>query len=704
MTPAQLRRRAGLLARNDAALERWPDRAGSEFASEMSAVAAALEALAQAAADDPDVVECSRTWRWAGNAYFDLGAGKDRSALEHAAEAYRRAEDALEAAAEAADATERVKLNYCFGKALLQLSEGKDLGLATDARTRLQAALELARTHMPDGVASLQGELKTAEDIIALLGAAQGLNRRIDQVKNEIERTAATSHRATGASDIDSMLEVLNRQFEQEKPSLDPTRQAGLESLMNRLGDVVHTARRTDSTIEERVANRGKLEALKRELEPQLRRPSLKGGDAASGSRSERLLAALQELKIFVGSAGMAQGNPTAMREAAMDLFVRLGHLTTWISQAGNNAAQVHRLEYDQGRALAHEVRLYATRRHPLLALPIWPHVEDGVDANRVFFSGNARMLGELAAALQSSGLVVADAAPPGADFAIQRWHDLRTANVAVFDLTDTQPQVYYELGIALTIGAQVLLIATDDTEVPFDIAQNVGCYTAGDDLRLWLTDQVEAAIYGLRVRPGKASSRAATLAYAEQLAEADNALLGVALRVMRGAGDDAIKFRDALTTFNSYLGVREHEVLQSRWPAVYPEPHAPRNFAVMPFRAEREAAYAVIAASAQRAGVEPVRGDAAQGQEIIESIWQEIGRATHVTVDLSGFNPNVCLELGIADTLGRPTLLIGEQGTDRRLKQALPGVAKRRCQTYGSDPRNSPPFLAAVRKFFATP
>ncbi|MGH6622878.1 MAG: hypothetical protein ACREBN_02850, partial [Burkholderiaceae bacterium] len=474
--------------------------------------------------------------------------------------------------------------------------------------------------------------------------------------------------------------------------------------LMHRLGDVVRVGTHPDTTIEEMVANRGRLEALKRELEPQLKRPSLKGGDAVPGSHSERLLVALQELKIFVGSAGMAQGNPTAMREAAMDLFVRLGHLTTWISQAGENAAQLHRLENDQGRALAHEVRLYATRRNLLLAQPIWPHVEEGVDANRVFFSGSARMHGELAAALQSSGLSIADTAPTGADFAVHRWHALRTANIAVFDLTGAQPQVYYELGIALTIGTQLLLIATDDTEIPFDIAQNVSRCTPGDGLRPWLVEQVDAAIYGLQVKAGKSSSLAATRAYAEQLAatEDDNALLSVALKVMRGAGEDAVKFRDALTTFNSYLGVREHAVLQSRWPAVYPEPHAPRNFAVMPFRTEREAAYTMIAASARRAGVEPVRGDQADGQEIIESIWQEIGRATHVTVDLSGFNLNVCLELGIADTLGRSTLLIGEQGTERILKVALPGVAKRRCQTYAADPRNSPAFLAALKTFFA--
>ncbi len=274
-----------------------------------------------------------------------------------------------------------------------------------------------------------------------------------------------------------------------------------------------------------------------------------------------------------------------------------------------------------------------------------------------------------------------------------------------MFDLADAQPQVYYELGIALTIGAQILLIAADVTEVPFDIAQNVSRYSPGDALRPWLADELQAAIYGLQVKGGRASSLAATLDYAERLAasESDNALLGVALKVMRGAGDDPIKFRNALTTFNSYLGEREHELLQTRWPGLYPNPSAPRSFAVMPFRTEREAAYEVIDATARDAGVEPVRGDQSEGQEIIESIWQEICRATHVTVDLSGFNLNVCLELGMADALGRPTLLIGELWTERKLGAVLPGVAKRRCQTYAPDPHSSPLFAAAVKKFFAT-
>lgn len=35
MTPDQLRHREALIARSDAALERWPDRTGAGFTSEM---------------------------------------------------------------------------------------------------------------------------------------------------------------------------------------------------------------------------------------------------------------------------------------------------------------------------------------------------------------------------------------------------------------------------------------------------------------------------------------------------------------------------------------------------------------------------------------------------------------------------------------------------------------------------------------------
>ena len=59
-----------------------------------------------------------------------------------------------------------------------------------------------------------------------------------------------------------------------------------------------------------------------------------------------------------------------------------------------------------------------------------------------------------------------------------------------------------------------------------------------------------------MQARGGKTSGLKATLAYAERLAAADrgNALLGVAPKSLHSAGDDPVKFNDALKLFNTYL------------------------------------------------------------------------------------------------------------------------------------------------------
>jgi len=695
--------RKALTARSDAALARWPERRGDAFAAEMAAVAGALAGMARVFDMQGDALECARTWRWAGNAYFDLGAGSGRPQLQQAVEAFREAERAL---ADTDDAIEQVKLGYSFGQAQLLLSEGKDLALASEARTRLRAALRLARKHMPEGIAPLQEELATAEKVTALLGQVSQLDERMARVKSDLRRTECREQRSADAQEVKAVFEVLQQQFEQAMPSMDATRQAGLQSLMGSLASVVQAGTREGLSLEEIVANRGRLEALQRELEPQVRRPSLKRGGATPESLGPRLLQVLQPLKMYVGGIGMAQGCPDGMRDAAMDLFARIAKLTTWVAEAGDDAARLRQLEVDTARALAHEVRLFATRTHPLLARPVWPDADPAVDANAVFFSGNAAMRGDLAAALQPMGLMLSAEAAAGADFAALRWLGLRSANLAVFDLADEAPQVYYELGIALASGSHILLLARKDTKVPFDIAQHVSRYGGQADLRAWLGDEVQAALYSLQVRSGKESSLGATRDYAARLAESSehghtNSLSNVAMELLRSAGNDAIRFHDALKTLNSFLGQHSHVLLQTRWSGRYPDPLEPRNFAVMPFRPEREPIYATIAAAAVSAGVKPVRGDEAAGQEIIESIWHELCRASHITVDLSDLNLNVCLELGLADTLGRQTLLIGEQGTEKQLEARLPGIAKRRCHAYVAGSRQPPAFERALMEFF---
>lgn len=65
----------------------------------------------------------------------------------------------------------------------------------------------------------------------------------------------------------------------------------------------------------------------------------------------------------------------------------------------------------------------------------------------------------------------------------------------------------------------------------------------------------------------------------------------------------------------------------------------------------------------------------------IIRSIWDEICRATHVVVDITDFNANVALELGIAHTLGRRTLIVAQQG--KTIDMLFESIAKLRVHVY---------------------
>ena len=158
-------RRAELLARKEAALKRWPQKAGPEFEEEMAAVARELDHLARTLDNaDAHPIDRLRAWCAAGEAYLHLGA---RYALQCATEAFRYAEAAATRAE--ADARELMQLKHQFGIALLKLGEDRSEQLAAEAANRLSTALALARKHMPVGVASIKFELFKAEHTVTQL-------------------------------------------------------------------------------------------------------------------------------------------------------------------------------------------------------------------------------------------------------------------------------------------------------------------------------------------------------------------------------------------------------------------------------------------------------------------------------------------------------------------------------------------------------
>lgn len=179
-------RRATLVARKEAALRRWPNRADEEFKAELNEVAHELDQLARALDEaQADGLDRLRTWCALGEAYLLLG---QRHSLQAASEAFRNAESL--ASLVEAQAHELMNLKHGYGCTLLELAAGSNIDLAAEAAARLSSALELARKHRPVGVASIKYELFRAEHTVAQLRGAQGTPARDAQRAREIEEAA----------------------------------------------------------------------------------------------------------------------------------------------------------------------------------------------------------------------------------------------------------------------------------------------------------------------------------------------------------------------------------------------------------------------------------------------------------------------------------------------------------------------------------
>ena len=100
----------------------------------------------------------------------------------------------------------------------------------------------------------------------------------------------------------------------------------------------------------------------------------------------------------------------------------------------------------------------------------------------------------------------------------------------------------------------------------------------------------------------------------------------------LQSVASDPIKFRAAIEVFNDRLGEDSLLILNPRWPGVYPDLRESRCFVIMPFRDDLKMMYDIIANEFRASGIKLIRGDVADEQQIVLSIWEEIGRATHMS------------------------------------------------------------------------
>ena len=143
-----LQRRELAADRHDAALAADPTRASEGFRRELHAVIEELTRVSRLAALEPsDPAEAARTYRYAGNAWFDLAAGKEPSALAEASAAFERAEQLVGDG----DPVERAKLDFGIGNTLYGLSGSTDVTLLENALARYERAREaFAINNLPD--------------------------------------------------------------------------------------------------------------------------------------------------------------------------------------------------------------------------------------------------------------------------------------------------------------------------------------------------------------------------------------------------------------------------------------------------------------------------------------------------------------------------------------------------------------------------
>ena len=369
MTPAQQTTLDKLLGNNDVLLENYPQHSGPEFCRKMGQVAADLSELAEELEQSShDSIEPARVWRYAGNAWFDLGNGKDPQALKQATSAYVHAETRLE---DSDDSVEHMKLDYSLGQALLGLSKGENLELAENAQTRLHNALDIAHRDLPAAVGAAEQALHDADAIVNLLRQVQTLDGEVDNLQRQIVDTPANKDTGLTQQEPDlaqQMFGKLQDQFQQEvqQGKVSGARHKGLDEIMSALGGMVSRSG-ADQSLDGNIQDRNQLDSLIQRMLEMTGRPDSGQPVPETGMRAHRLLELFQQLKTGIGHQGTRIGIHGAEIDQAITLYERLARMTSELNDIHEDAALLA-VEQERARQLAEDVRQWMRHQHVMLA------------------------------------------------------------------------------------------------------------------------------------------------------------------------------------------------------------------------------------------------------------------------------------------------------------------------------------------------
>jgi hypothetical protein len=288
------------------------------------------------------------------------------------------------------------------------------------------------------------------------------------------------------------------------------------------------------------------------------------------------------------------------------------------------------------------------------------------------------------------------------------RWDQLRECAVAVFDFTNYKrgaslgeasaiAAVAYELGIALALGRAAVVVATDGQDLPFDLDIEPVCLSNDDSDIVNLSAAFDRALYGLQRGAAGSSVKSSIKYLQDRFAGHPSRHVRMSLQTLDEAMSDPIKARHLITSTCGFLGAEALQILLPAWPGQYPDPSSKRCFHVTAFGPTWANNTRRLVGEGCGSQIEYIRGDGVLAPDILRSIWDEICRATHVVVDLTGLNANVVVELGMAHTLGRNVLLMSQ---DQQVERYFRAIAKHRIHPYVLRGSDAPEFRATLQRF----
>jgi uncharacterized membrane protein YkvA (DUF1232 family) len=478
------------------------------------------------------------------------------------------------------------------------------------------------------------------------------------------------------------VLSGLQQEFERRSDSgeIQAARQQNLQQILHSLRRMLE---HRDPDLDESVGQAQQLRDLMGRMLGGIARPSSQTEPAARGSRRAQVQQHVGAIKVYLASEVMRRGLSEGEHAALMDLYVRCAQATSALDGAGDGMAEIVGLEAETLRNLALDVRGFALRNHLMVIEPIWAAPSGAQNANAVFFAGGAAVRERLEGFCEARGLEL-NGLPRARRFAETRWEQLLAANVAIFDLTvpagPVLASVCYELGIALAIGRGVVICADAGARLPFDVHIEPVSIDA-DDPEAALESGIDAALYQRQFGGGDCSLARTQRQLRARLGASTDPQVRQMLELLgEQAEQDPVLFRARVGSLAGLLGSEAPRIVAAAWPGDYPGEQA-RCFHVMPFGPAWADSVRACVERGCAGRARYLRGDEMDDPRIIRSIWDEICRATHVVVDITDFNANVALELGIAHTLGRRTLIVAQQG--KTIDMLFESIAKLRVHVY---------------------